>query len=191
MATKNDRRTPWMATHPGTILKYELEDRNLTQKEFAILIGMQKSHVSEIITGKRPITMSIAEKIERKLGVSALSLVNLQNKYKYDTNVINQRKIDINKIKQLPTTEDMFVDEYGAKGTAMRDEFDAKSRAWYYAEVLKNARKAAGITQQQLAEKIGKKREYVAMLEKGETDMQLSTFIMISEAVGLKFALTY
>ena len=61
----------------------------------------------------------------------------------------------------------------------------------YYAEVLKNARKSAGITHQQLADKIGKKREYVAMLEKGETDMQLSTFIMISEAVGLKFALTY
>ena len=45
-------------------------------------------------------------------------------------------KIDINKFKHLPTTEDMFVDEYGAKGTASRDEFDAKSRAWYYAEVL-------------------------------------------------------
>ena len=100
-------------------------------------------------------------------------------------------KIDINKLKHLPTIEDMFVDEYGAKGTASRDEFDAKYRAWYNAEVLKNARKAAGITQQQLADKIGKKREYVAMLEKGETDMQLSTFIMISEAVGLKFALTY
>ena len=56
---------------------------------------------------------------------------------------------------------------------------------------MKNARKSAGITQQQLADKIGKKREYVAMLEKGETDMQLSTFIMISEAVGLKFSLTY
>ena len=100
-------------------------------------------------------------------------------------------KIDINKLKHLPTKEDMFVDEYGAKGSASRDEFDAKARAWYYAEVLKNARKAAGITQQQLADKIGKKREYVAMLEKGETDMQLSTFIMISEAVGLIFALTY
>ena len=85
----------------------------------------------------------------------------------------------------------MFVEEYGAKGTASREEFDAKARAWYYAEVLKNARKSAGITQQQLAEKIGKKREYIAMLEKGETDMQLSTFIMMSEAVGLKFALTY
>ena len=85
----------------------------------------------------------------------------------------------------------MFVEEYGAKGTASREEFDAKARAWYYAEVLKNARKSAGITQQQLAEKIGKKREYIAMLERGETDMQLSTFIMMSEAVGLKFALTY
>ena len=100
-------------------------------------------------------------------------------------------RIDINKLKHLPTTEDMFIEEYGAKGTATRDEFDAKSRAWYYAEVLKNARKSAGITQQQLADKIGKKREYIAMLERGETDMQLSTFILISEAVGLKFALTY
>ena len=63
-------------------------------------------------------------------------------------------KIDISKLKHLPTTEDMFVDEYGAKGTVSRDEFDAKSRAWYYAEVLKNARKSAGITQQQLADKI-------------------------------------
>lgn len=87
--------------------------------------------------------------------------------------------------------EDKFREEYGPAGTAGRDEFDAKSRAWYYAEVLKNARKAAGITQKQLAEKIGKKREYVAMLEKGETDMQLSTFLMIADAVGLKFTLTY
>ena len=62
---------------------------------------------------------------------------------------------------------------------------------WLLKDWFCNARKSAGITQQQLADKIGKKREYVAMLEKGETDMQLSTVIMISEAVGLKFALTY
>ena len=100
-------------------------------------------------------------------------------------------KINSEKLKNLPTFEEVFVEQYGEKGSVSRDEFDAKARAWYYAEVLKNARKAAGITQQQLAEKIGKKREYIAMLEKGETDMQLSTFILISEAVGLKFALTY
>jgi len=33
------------------------------------------------------------------------------------------------------------------------------------------------------------KREYIALLEKGETDMQLSTFLNISQALGLKFSL--
>lgn len=100
-------------------------------------------------------------------------------------------KIDFDKVKQLPTAEELFEKDYGLKGSANRDDFDAKSRAWYYAEILKNARKNAGLTQQQLADMIGKKREYVALLEKGETDMQLSTFIMISEAVGLKITLSY
>ncbi len=99
-------------------------------------------------------------------------------------------KIDMEKLKHLSTTEEMLTEEYGAKGTLSRNEFDAKARAWYYAEILKDARKSAGITQQELADKIGKKREYISMLEKGETDMQLSTFIMISEAVGLSFKLT-
>ena len=102
-----------------------------------------------------------------------------------------KNKINKDKLAKLPTVEELLTAKYGEKGTLSREEFDAKSRAWYYAEVLKNARKAAGITQKQLAEKIGKKREYIAMLEKGETDLQLSTFIMISDAVGLKFALTY
>ena len=65
-------------------------------------------------------------------------------------------KIDINRLKHLPTTEDMFVDEYGAKGTASRDEFDAKSRAWYYAEVLKNARKSAELPNSNLPIRLAK-----------------------------------
>lgn len=53
----------------------------------------------------------------------------------------------------MPTVEDLLTTEHGERGTLSREEFDAKSRAWYYAEMLKNARKAAGITQKQLAEK--------------------------------------
>ena len=74
---------------------------------------------------------------------------------------------------------------------ARREEFEAKVHAWYYAEMLRDARKAAGMTQQQIADKIGKKGEYVALLEKGETDMKLSTFLMISDAVGLKLLISY
>lgn len=102
-----------------------------------------------------------------------------------------RKDIDFKKFKNLPAVNDMLDEKYGKPGTVTRDAFEAKAKAWYYAEVLKDARKSAGITQQELADKIGKKREYIASLEKGETDMQLSTFILISEAVGLKFALTY
>ncbi|MFA5202746.1 MAG: helix-turn-helix transcriptional regulator [Bacteroidales bacterium] len=99
--------------------------------------------------------------------------------------------MDKNKIASLSSANEMLDQKYGKTGTSTRDAFEAKAKAWYYAEVLRDARKAVGMTQQELANKIGKKREYVASLEKGETDMQLSTFILISEAVGLKFALTY
>lgn len=107
------------------------------------------------------------------------------------TKDIMERKLDMNKIAQLPTVNDDLDDRYGKEGTRSRDEFNAKSRAWYYAECIKNARIKAGLTQKDVAERIGKKREYVALIERGETDMQLSTFIMMSEAVGLHFVLSY
>ena len=100
-------------------------------------------------------------------------------------------KIDKNKLSKLPTVEELLSMKNGVVGTPERDDFDAKSKAWYYASVLKTARKTAGITQQQLADRIGKKREYIALLEKGETDMQLSTFLMITEVLGLKLSLSY
>ena len=104
---------------------------------------------------------------------------------------MNTIKLDAKKLSKLPSFNEKLDREYGPKGTMQRETFDAKARAWYYAEVLKDARKAAGMTQKQLAERIGKERSYIALLEKGETDMQLSTFLMISEAVGLKVALNY
>ena len=42
---------------------------------------------------------------------------------------------------------------------------------------------------QQLGERIGKKREYISSLEQGQTDMQLSTFMLIANALGLRFSL--
>lgn len=102
-----------------------------------------------------------------------------------------RKDINLDKLGKLPTANEMLDEKYGKTGTTSREAFEAKAKAWYYAEVLRDARKSAGITQQELADKIGKKREYIASLEKGETDMQLSTFILISEAVGLKLSLSY
>lgn len=103
MATRNESSTPWKATHPGTILKYELEERGLSQKDFAEMIGMQRSHVSELIKGKRPMTKNTADKIEKALGISAVTLVNLQTQYDYDVKAIELKDIEeqkaINKLK--------------------------------------------------------------------------------------------
>ena len=81
MATRNENMTPWKATHPGCILGYELEERAISQKDFAIMIGMQRSHLNELIKGKRPLNKPTAEKIESILGISAITLLNLQTQY--------------------------------------------------------------------------------------------------------------
>ena len=56
---------------------------------------------------------------------------------------------------------------------------------------VKLARIKAGLSQEELAEKVGKKRAYIARIEKGETDMQLSSFISISQALGIKLKTEY
>lgn len=84
LVTKNENKIPWIATHPGTILRYELEDRGISQKDFAAEIGMQRSHLNELIRGERPMMKSIADKVEEALGIPAVSLVNMQAQYEHD-----------------------------------------------------------------------------------------------------------
>jgi DNA-binding XRE family transcriptional regulator len=98
-------------------------------------------------------------------------------------------KFNEEKLAKLKRADDLFDEYYGTSGTPERTDFEAKAKAWYYVEILKETRKKEKITQKALAEKIGKKQEYVALLEKGETDMQLSTFFSITDALGLRFAL--
>ncbi len=45
MATNNKRLTPFKPTHPGEILREELRERGIRQKDFAEQIGMQATHL--------------------------------------------------------------------------------------------------------------------------------------------------
>lgn len=91
MTTKTKNTTAWVATHPGTILGYELKERGISQKTFAEMIGMQASHLNELIKGKRPMTKAIAEKIEQAIDLPSSSLMNMQALYEYDKKVIGDR----------------------------------------------------------------------------------------------------
>ncbi|MBQ0069476.1 MAG: HigA family addiction module antidote protein [Bacteroidales bacterium] len=81
METNN---TTFMAIHPGEVLREELKERGITQKAFADMIGMRASHLNELINGKRSITITIADKLEKALGIDSISWMNLQTQYNYD-----------------------------------------------------------------------------------------------------------
>lgn len=97
--------------------------------------------------------------------------------------------INPEKLKGMKTANALLDEKYGKEGTESRREFNAKAQAWYYAELLREERKKQHISQTQLANLIGKSRTYITALEKGETDMQLSTFLMLSRALGMNFSL--
>lgn len=102
---------------------------------------------------------------------------------------MNMLKFNETKLSSLRRFDDVLNEKYGKENSSERMEFDAKAKAWYFAELLKEERKKQNITQKSLAESIGKKREYISALEKGQTDMQLSTFLKLAEALGLHFSL--
>lgn len=99
-------------------------------------------------------------------------------------------QLDENKVAKLHDLSADLAEKYGEIGTPLRDEFNAKAMAWYYGEILRDRRKELKITQQELADKIGKARAWVAKIEKGETDLQLSSFLQLSAALGFKFTLS-
>lgn len=80
--------------------------------------------------------------------------------------------------------------EFGNQGTATRDEFDRETEAFCLAQTLKEERKRAGLTQEELAEKIGTKKTYISRLENGKADIQLSTLFRIFEGLGKRVSLT-
>lgn len=100
-----------------------------------------------------------------------------------------KKKLSDEKFDAMPTINDRLKEKYGAIGTPSREAFEARAKAWYYAELLKEERKRQKLTQQQLADKIGKKREYISTIERGNCDMQMSTFLQIASALGLRFSL--
>lgn len=68
-------------THPGTILKDEIESRGITQRSLARQMGMPYSALNEILNGRRPLTEKTALLFEAILGVDAEPLLALQMEY--------------------------------------------------------------------------------------------------------------
>jgi HTH-type transcriptional regulator / antitoxin HipB len=90
-------------------------------------------------------------------------------------------------IRNARTFDELLEIKYGEIGTPKRDEFEEKARYFVISEMLKESRKNAKMTQEELARKIGTKKSYISRLENGKCDIQLSTLYRIFETgLGLK-----
>lgn len=63
--------TKYIATPPGATIKEQLNDRGMTQKEFANRMGMSKKRASKLLSGCVHLTPDTAERLELVLGIPA------------------------------------------------------------------------------------------------------------------------
>lgn len=72
-------------THPGEVLKDELEARGISQRELADTIGLTYSVVNEILNDRRSLTAKTALMFEAALDIPADALMYLQTKFNMQT----------------------------------------------------------------------------------------------------------
>ena len=78
MATIRFGYTP---THPGEVLKDEIEYRKVSQRKLAEQMGISYEVLNDLLNGRRALTTATAMMFEAALGVPADSLMRLQLKY--------------------------------------------------------------------------------------------------------------
>ena len=85
--------------------------------------------------------------------------------------------------------KDLLTERYGKKGTKSREEFREEAYSYYFGEIIRTRRKELKMSQEKLAEKVGKKRPYISRIENGE-DVRISSLLLIAEALDLSIQLT-
>ncbi len=79
-------------------------------------------------------------------------------------------------------TLEQFKDKYyGQRGTKKRDEYEAGYESFKIGVLIHDARLKKGLTQQQLAEKVGTTKSYISKLENNVKEVRLSTLHKIVE----------
>jgi addiction module HigA family antidote len=94
--------TPFISTHPGKVLKDEIEYRGVSQRKLALQMGISHTVLNEILNCKRPLTETNAVLFEAVLGVDADMLMRLQLKYNMQT--VRKDKKLFNRLNEIRKT---------------------------------------------------------------------------------------
>lgn len=85
--------------------------------------------------------------------------------------------------------KELIEKRFGKKGTESREKFREEAFSFYFGKIIRNRRKKLKLSQEDLANIIGKKRPYISRIENGE-DIRLSNFSLIASALNLSINLT-
>ena len=72
---------PFEPTHPGEVLKDEIDCRGISQRQLAHEIGVSSSLLNEVLNGERALNTQLALLLSAALDIDAEPLLRLQAKY--------------------------------------------------------------------------------------------------------------
>lgn len=102
--------------------------------------------------------------------------------------MIQKMKASTEKISITPI-EELISEDFGQIGTPEREAFEMECDAFIIGEQIRDERKKAGLTQEELAQKIGTKKSFISRVEKGKADIQLSTLVKMFYGLGRQVSL--
>ena len=97
---------PFQPTHPGEVLKEELEFRGISQRGLARDLGISYSVLNEVLNGKRSLGPELAMMMEAALGVDAAPLLAMQNEY--DMLMAERNELFMEKLRQIRRVAAVF-----------------------------------------------------------------------------------
>ncbi len=97
---------PYEPTHPGEIIKDEIDYRGISQRKLSSELGISYSVFNEILNGKRPLNVRLALMIEAVLGIESDMLLRIQSEY--DMLIAKQNKEFMLKISHLAQSQHLI-----------------------------------------------------------------------------------
>ena len=79
------------------------------------------------------------------------------------------------KINELGTLDELKEEFFGKKGTIKRDELEEGYINFKIGAMLQEERKKQGLTQQELADKVGTTKSYISKIENSVKEARIST----------------
>lgn len=86
-------------THPGELLKEEIEYRKISQKDLARQMGVPYTALNDMLNGRRPLTANTAMLFEAALEINADMLMRMQ--LKYNMQMIRQDKTFAQRLSEI------------------------------------------------------------------------------------------